>query len=286
MPNLLSKVGADVLSINPYAQTPAMIAVDRIESEARVAEAVRGSGADLGAVIDAGGERLTLIDNRGHVLSDDEALMVFLELSTPRARRRPGDAPGHGQRRGRSSCARRAGVEVLLAPLSASGLLEAAASGGVTFASDRRGGYVFPAFLPAFDAAAALARLVSLLGRHHETLAEMVQAMPPMPIRHEEVATPIEHKGLIMRTLMEQMTEEGADLVLVDGIKVRLRRRLGPRRARSRGLRLPTSGPRGPTPPRRPRWPPPTPAAWPPSCSNLPQRACRPAGRSGRVPPL
>ena len=127
------------------------------------------------------------------------------------------------------------GVEVLLAPLSASGLLQTAASGGVTFASDRRGGYVFPAFLPAFDAAAALARLVSLLGRHHETLAEMVQAMPPMPIRHEEVPTPIEHKGLIMRTLMEQMTEEGADLVLVDGIKVRSGSGLGPRRARSRG---------------------------------------------------
>ncbi len=62
MPNLLSKVGADVLSINPYAQTPGMIAVDRAVSEARVAEAVRGSGADLGAVIDAGGEHLTLID--------------------------------------------------------------------------------------------------------------------------------------------------------------------------------------------------------------------------------
>ena len=29
MPNLLSKVGADVLSINPYAQTPGMISVDR-----------------------------------------------------------------------------------------------------------------------------------------------------------------------------------------------------------------------------------------------------------------
>jgi mannose-1-phosphate guanylyltransferase/phosphomannomutase len=41
-----------------------------------------------------------------------------------------------------------------------------------------------------------------------------------MPILHEEVATPLEQKGLIMRTLMEQLTEEGAELVLVDGIKV------------------------------------------------------------------
>ena len=78
MPNLLSKVGADVLSINPYAETPGMIAIDRVVSEARVAEAVRGSGADLGAVIDPGGERLTLIDGRGRVLTDDEAIMAFI----------------------------------------------------------------------------------------------------------------------------------------------------------------------------------------------------------------
>jgi mannose-1-phosphate guanylyltransferase/phosphomannomutase len=61
---------------------------------------------------------------------------------------------------------------------------------------------------------------VSLLGRGSTSIAEIVDAMPPMPILHEEVATPIEQKGLIMRTLMEQLAEEGADLVLVDGIKV------------------------------------------------------------------
>ena len=41
-----------------------------------------------------------------------------------------------------------------------------------------------------------------------------------MPILQGEVPTPMEQKGLIMRTLMEQLTEEGAELVLVDGIKV------------------------------------------------------------------
>ena len=42
-----------------------------------------------------------------------------------------------------------------------------------------------------------------------------------MPVLHDEVPTPPEQKGLIMRTLMEQLTEAGADLVLVDGIKAR-----------------------------------------------------------------
>jgi mannose-1-phosphate guanylyltransferase/phosphomannomutase len=79
---------------------------------------------------------------------------------------------------------------------------------------------VFPAFLPAFDAAAALVQLVSLLGAGAPSLAEVVRATPPMPVLHEEVPTPSEQKGLLMRTLMEQLTDEGADLVLVDGIKV------------------------------------------------------------------
>ena len=41
-----------------------------------------------------------------------------------------------------------------------------------------------------------------------------------MPIVEGEVPTPMEQKGLVMRTLMEQLTDEGAELVLVDGIKV------------------------------------------------------------------
>jgi mannose-1-phosphate guanylyltransferase/phosphomannomutase len=219
MPNLLSKVSADVLSINQYAQTPGMIAVDRFVSEARVADAVRGSGADLGAVIDAGGERITLIDDTGRVLTDDEAIMAFIVLLTTAGQLDRIALPVTASDRVARFCAAR-GVDLILTPLSSSGLLEAAASGDVSFAADRRGGYVFPAFMPAFDAAAALVRLVSLLGQGLASLAEIVDATEPMPIVHDDVATPMEQKGLIMRTLMEQLTEEEAEPVLVDGIKV------------------------------------------------------------------
>ena len=166
MPNLLAKVGADVLSINPYAQTPGMISVDRIVSEARVADAVRGSGADLGAVIDAGGERLTLIDGTGRVLSDDEALMVFIELLTACRRRRRASRCRSRRATGRRALCAARGVEVVLTPLSPSGLARGG-RGRAASPSPRTAaaGYVFPGFLPAFDAAAALARLVSLLGQ-------------------------------------------------------------------------------------------------------------------------
>jgi mannose-1-phosphate guanylyltransferase/phosphomannomutase len=197
-----------------------MIELERAESEARVAEAVRGSGADLGAVIDAGGERLTLIDERGEVLSDDEAIVVFLTLLIADGLAGRVALPLIASDRALALCAAR-GIEVKLTPLSTPALLEAAASDGVSFAADRHGGYVFPSVLPAFDASAALVRLVALLGAGSSSLAEVVAATPPMPVLHEEVPTPIEQKGLLMRTLMEQLSDEGADLVLVDGIKVR-----------------------------------------------------------------
>ena len=152
------------------------------------------------------------------MLNDDEALMVFLELLTAAGGSGRVVLPVTVSDRALRLCAAR-GIEVVPAALSPSGFLEAAAGAGVMFAADRRGGYVFPGLLPAFDAAAALARLVSLLGRGSATVADIAGATPAMPIVHEEVATPFEQKGLIMRTLMEQLTEEGAELVLVDGIK-------------------------------------------------------------------
>jgi mannose-1-phosphate guanylyltransferase/phosphomannomutase len=162
------------------------------------------------------------------VLSDDQAIMVFLDLMT---------AGGQGEHTGeRSSGARvvlpvtasaRAtelcrsrGVEVVPAVLSPSGLMEAAASGGVAFAADRRGGYIFPRFLPAFDAAAGLVELIALLGAFAESLTDVVARVPDMPIEHMVVPTPFEQKGLVMRVLMEQLVEEGAELELLDGIKV------------------------------------------------------------------
>jgi mannose-1-phosphate guanylyltransferase/phosphomannomutase len=222
----LSKVGADVLSINPYAQTPGMIAVDRATSEARVADAVRGSGADLGAVIDAGGEHLTLIDGTGRVLSGDQAIMVFLDLLTTESGAGSGAAPVRvvlpvtASDRAVALCAAR-GAEVRTSSLSLSGLMEAAAAGGVSFAADQDGGYIFPAFLPSFDASAALVALITLLARSSLSLAEVVDRVPTMPIEHAVVATPFEQKGLVMRTLMEQLADEGADLELIDGIKMR-----------------------------------------------------------------
>ena len=55
---------------------------DRSVHAARLGELVRSSGANLGAMMDPDGEQLTLVDDTGYVLEDDEALLMLTQLVT------------------------------------------------------------------------------------------------------------------------------------------------------------------------------------------------------------
>jgi mannose-1-phosphate guanylyltransferase / phosphomannomutase len=217
MPNLLAKLEAEVLVVNPYANTANVLAFDRPAAAGRVSELVRASGAHLGAVLDPGGEFVDIVDDEGHMLSHDEALLVLVTLiteSVPNARiALPVAASGAAER-----ICRDAGAEIVWTKLSASHLMEVARSEKITLAASQSGGFIFPAFLPAFDGAATLVNLISLLTSTGRKLSELVAAMPPVRIAHQSVHTPWDQKGMLMRTLVER--SQGRELVLVDGVKV------------------------------------------------------------------
>jgi mannose-1-phosphate guanylyltransferase / phosphomannomutase len=217
MPNILSKLDADVLAVNPFASTRGIMSWDRDEHAASVASLVRASGASLGAVIDPDGEHLTLVDDTGHVLSDDEALLAFVSLVAGHAPGRsiavPLSATSHADR-----LAGERGVAILRTKLSNAALMQAAARPDVAFGANTDGGYILPSFLPAFDGAAAMVKLLELLAMDGLALSKVVEALPAVHVVHETVVTPWEQKGTVMRTLVELSKDRDVDLV--DGVKV------------------------------------------------------------------
>ena len=80
------------------------------------------------------------------------------------------------------------------------------------------GGYVFPQFLPTYDAVAALCKLLELLAPVERPLSELVAELPTPTLIHREVRCPWAMKGLVMRVLTERL--KGRELDLLDGIKV------------------------------------------------------------------
>ncbi len=99
---------------------------------------------------------------------------------------------------------RQAGADIVWTKLSASHLMEVARSQRVTLAASQSGGFIFPNFLPAYDAAATLVNLLALLAPTGRKLSELVAELPAVHIAHQPVHTPWDQKGMVMRTLVER----------------------------------------------------------------------------------
>ncbi len=217
MPNVLSKLGADVLGVNPYASTSGLLNFDRNQHAGYVGTLVKASGAQLGAVIDPDGEHLTIVDDEGHVLDDTQSLLVMVGLVAGHMLGEEVAVPVTATQQV-EVLARAHGAKVRYTKLSASALMDAARQPGVGFAGGLDGGFIVPGFLPSFDAAASLVKLLELLARTPTKLSELVAGLPPVHLAHESVVTPWEQKGLVMRSLVEMSKDR--ELELVDGVKV------------------------------------------------------------------
>lgn len=217
MPSLLGKLGADVLAVNPYVSTAGMLSYDAVAGAERVAALVRSSGAHLGAVIDPDGERITFVDDTGRLLDHTTAMLCFVDLVCDHLLGDTIALPVNVTQRA-ADLARSHGVAVATTKMSTAALMAQAMRPEVGFAADGAGGYILPGFLPAFDGAGALLKMLDLLGRSRRPLSEVADALPAVHLVHDTVVTPWDQKGMVMRTLMELA---GREVELVDGVKLR-----------------------------------------------------------------
>jgi len=217
MPNVLAKLGLEVLAVNPFASTAGLMRSTLSEHAEGVASLVRASGAQLGAVIDPDGEQLILIDDEGHILSNQESLLSLIRLLPAKIL---GDriALPVSTTLAAQRIAAEQGTSIVWTKLSNPALMDAATDPGVGFAGNQDGEYILPGFMPAFDAAATLVKVLDLLAFHDTKLSKVVAALPKAHVVHETVVTPWEQKGTVMRTLVEQT--KNREVELVDGIKV------------------------------------------------------------------
>jgi mannose-1-phosphate guanylyltransferase/phosphomannomutase len=187
------------------------------ESIGQVKQLVPAVGADLGVVLDRAAERLYLVDERGREIPVEQSLLLFLRLI------------GSNGRRGKlafpitvtsqvDKLLEGSGLEVVRTPASLADLTKAAAQDGVIFAGAVGGGYVFPEFLPAYDAIASLCKLLELLAPVRGPLSELVADLPKPTLVHRQLPCPWALKGVVMRVLTERLRDQRTDLL--DGIKV------------------------------------------------------------------
>jgi len=218
MPLLFGPLGVEAVSAHGFTTDRSDSGSSLLlEAIGQVKQLVPAVGADLGVILDRAAERLYLVDERGREVPVEQTLLLFLRLI------------GSNGRRGKLAfpitvtsqvdhLLEGSGLEVVRTPASLGDLTKAAAEDGVIFAGAVGGGYVFPEFLPAYDATASLCKLLELLAPVRRPLSELVADLPAQTLVHRQLACPWALKGVVMRLLTERLRDRKLDLT--DGIKV------------------------------------------------------------------
>jgi mannose-1-phosphate guanylyltransferase / phosphomannomutase len=227
-PAILGRLGLEVISLNAFLDASK---TTRTPEEVRRAleqlgQIVVSLKADLGILMDPSAEKVTLVDERGEILTDGHAQAVAALLVARRAQAAAGGNGGGTRRiavpitasRIIDEVASRFGAEVIRTKTTSHSMMETALKPDVLLVADESGGFIFPRFQPAFDAMYAAVKLIELMVVADERLGQVIRHIPPTYLAHEVVPCPWEAKGRIMRQLME--AARGADVQLVDGIKV------------------------------------------------------------------
>ncbi|MGH3034059.1 MAG: sugar phosphate nucleotidyltransferase [Gaiellaceae bacterium] len=218
LPLVLGPLGVEAVAAHAYlGERHAAATATLSEALGQTKRLVRAVGADFGLVLDPAAERIYLVDDQAREVAVEQELLLFLRLLASDGRAGKLAFPTTVTRLV-DELVEGTELEVERTPSSLAALTRAAAANDVLFAGSVGGGFVFPDFLPAYDAMASLCKLLELLAPVRRPLSEIVAELPESTVVHRQVRCPWARKGAVMRILTERV--KGKDVDVSDGIKV------------------------------------------------------------------
>jgi mannose-1-phosphate guanylyltransferase/phosphomannomutase len=216
LPLVIGPLGVTAITQNAFESDSSSGPVRLHETIQQARRLVGPVNADLGAVFDRSAERLYLIDEQGREIPSSQALLLFVQLLRENGHRGKIAVPINVT----SQVERIAGdaLEIVRTPAALADLTRTTAEDGFVFGGATGGGYVFPDFLPAYDAIGSLCKLLELLAPMNRPLSQLIDELPHPTLVHRQLPCPWGQKGTVMRVLNERFADGQVDLR--DGIKI------------------------------------------------------------------
>lgn len=218
-PSMLARLGVESISVNGYNDAKlAPRTPDEIQKHLNNLRQIVGIlNYDLGVLFTEDDERLTIVDDRGRLIVGNTLLASLALLA---AEVHPGAkialtlaAPDR-----LVALLQEKGAQVIRTKVDTRSLMSVALSEAAMLGGDDRGGFVFPALHPGFDAMFGLGQFLILLQRSGQSLSDLVARIPEFHVAYDQARCPWEAKGRVMRQLAESHSL-GETVELLDGIK-------------------------------------------------------------------
>lgn len=221
LPALLSPLGWEMVALNASHDEHRLSHThEAFESAIRQLSVItRSLPGRIGVRLDAGGEKIFVVDERGERVGGwnlaAAVALLMLRENAGGTIAVPVTAP-----RVFEWLAEQFGAQVLRVRVEPQALMAAATRDDVILAADGDGGLIFPKFHPGMDALFAVARIYQLLLRQDVALSRVVSELPPYHIARTRVPCPWEAKGKVMRVLSQYYQHQQTRQI--DGIKIEL----------------------------------------------------------------
>jgi len=218
-PAVLGEIGCDVTTLNSrldeivgprtFEQVPSSIF--------NLARVVKAIGGDVGIALDSDADRVMFVDEEANVLSGDMSLAL---LSRERVKAHKGGKVVVPVSSSRiiNRVVEPSGGQVIRCKIGARSLLDAITRHEAVFGGEETGGFVFPEFQKGFDGIFSSAKIIETLTRENVKLSRLHRDLPSLYMAKDTVPCPLEQRGQIMRSLIEEFRDRQIDTI--DGIKV------------------------------------------------------------------
>jgi len=173
---------------------------------------------DIGCLIDAGGEKLFVVNEKGEAIDSDRLLTIVAELTMRTHKNVTTIAIPITSSGEIDLCAAQHGVKVIRTRNSHLAMMEAATSKTAQFVGGTKGGFIFTDFFFATDAMYSVAKILEMISVEGKRLGEIDAEIPRLYTAKRNVNCSWEHKGKVMRNIMRD--SEGFRRDLVDGVKI------------------------------------------------------------------
>lgn len=219
-PVILGSFDCQVVAVNAHLD-PKKLTRDKYEfdySVQQLSHIVTSLKYDIGCLIDAGGEKLFLVNERGEAIDSDRLLTIVADMYMRTHTHVKTIAVPITSSGEIDLIAKERDVQVLKTRNVHAAMMELAKNKATDFVGGTKGGFIFTDFFFATDAMYSLAKILEMIARSGKGLAEINDELPKLSAAKRNVNCSWEHKGKVMRNIMRDTETYRRDLV--DGVKV------------------------------------------------------------------
>ncbi|MBI3004569.1 MAG: nucleotidyltransferase, partial [Ignavibacteriales bacterium] len=219
-PHILGNLNLQVVSLNAHLDFRKLtLAKEEFEQSINeLSHVVTSLRYDIGCKLDAGAEKIKVIDERGNWIDDDRLLTLmtrFVSLANPNVKKIAVPISASGEI---DLISQNLGLTVLKTRDSHLALMQAASDKDTRFVGGTKGGFIFNEFLFASDGMYSVAKLLECMALTKKRLGELDRETPKLHFVKKNIPCSWHAKGRVMRRLMKDSEAFPRDLI--EGVKI------------------------------------------------------------------